>query len=72
MSQLRVALIALTLALGTPLLAHGASAPYLVKDINPQPSGIGVAETGAVGDTVFFAGNDGVHGVELWKSDGTA
>ena len=24
-----------------------------------------------VGDTLFFAANDGVHGTELWKSDGT-
>ena len=22
--------------------------------------------------TLFFAANDGMHGVELWKSDGTA
>ena len=25
-----------------------------------------------VGDTLFFTANDGVHGTELWKSDGTA
>ncbi|MEZ6088086.1 MAG: hypothetical protein R3C05_08700 [Pirellulaceae bacterium] len=24
-----------------------------------------------VGDTLFFAANDGIHGDELWKSDGT-
>jgi ELWxxDGT repeat protein len=25
----------------------------------------------AAGNTLYFAGNDGVHGTELWKSDGT-
>jgi ELWxxDGT repeat protein len=28
-------------------------------------------ELTAVGDTLFFAANDGIHGYELWKSDGT-
>src|SRR5262249_13319240 len=32
----------------------------------PRPSGLA-----AVGGTLFFAANDGVHGTELWKSDGT-
>jgi ELWxxDGT repeat protein len=48
----------------------------LVKDINP---GTGHSRTGDgresglidIGGTLFFNANDGVHGNELWKSDGT-
>ena len=25
-----------------------------------------------MGGTLFFTANDGIHGLELWKSDGTA
>jgi ELWxxDGT repeat protein len=57
---------------------------YRVKDINPgvggSDLGFGFATpeiaTGVVmvnaGSTLYFRANDGVHGMELWRSDGTA
>ncbi len=47
---------------------------HIVKDINPGPAnGIRKNELNYLYTTVglFFAANDGVHGNELWKTDGT-
>jgi ELWxxDGT repeat protein len=51
--------------------ADAAAYPLLLKDINPTGSS-NPSQMTAVGSTLFFAANDGVHGNELWKSDGTA
>lgn len=42
--------------------------------IEPLPVplvGLGRADMAAIGGTTLMAGNDGVHGFELWRSDGT-
>ena len=56
-----------------PAAADAATAT-LVKDINPGPT-FGTGCCGGpmnVAGTLFFAANDGRHGDELWRSDGTA
>ncbi|MBW4583446.1 MAG: tandem-95 repeat protein, partial [Tildeniella nuda ZEHNDER 1965/U140] len=52
--------------------------PALVKDINPTQNATATGTNSAtpnnltaVGSTLFFSANDGVSGVELWRSDGT-
>jgi large repetitive protein len=64
---------------GTELWASDGTAAgtYLVKDINTtapdassDPANF-VAAGAAGGDRVFFSAFDGVHGIELWESDGT-
>ena len=46
--------------------------PQMVLDINPNSPGSNPSEMVAIGSTAYFTADDGVHGVELWKSDGTA
>src|SRR5690606_38587848 len=44
----------------------------LLKDINPGSATSNVCYLTNVDNTLFFAATDGVHGMELWKSNGTA
>jgi ELWxxDGT repeat protein len=43
----------------------------LVKDIHPGGYASYPSSLAGVGGTLFFAARDGIHGDELWKSDGT-
>lgn len=51
--------------------AYGQT-PVLVKDIHAGLTHSDPQELVTVNGTIFFAANDGVNGMELWKSDGTA
>lgn len=51
-----------------------AQTPVLVKDINPG-SANGFPDKNdalvSIGNTIYFAADDGINGSELWRSDGT-
>lgn len=53
------------------LLATPAQAQELVKDINPGFDSGPADLIGSVGDLLLMRADDGVHGEELWISDGT-
>lgn len=55
------------------LLAFGASAQTveLVKDIYPGPEGSGIMQPVVYNGKLYFYADDGVHGGELWSTDGS-
>ena len=60
-------------ACAEPLEPRQLLSAGLLKDINDKGTGASTPnQFTAVGDTVFFTASDGLNGVELWKSDGTA
>ncbi len=52
--------------------AAQARGPFLVKDIDPIGKASEPQDFVDVGGTLFFTADDGVHGREVWRSDGTA
>src|SRR5262245_29305760 len=46
--------------------------PQMVLDINANTLSSNPSQLVAIGSTTYCAADDGVHGTELWKTDGTA
>jgi ELWxxDGT repeat protein len=55
-----------------PPPARADQSPRPVLDLNPSPLGSFPSHLTDVRGTLYFSADDGVHGKELWKSDGTA
>src|SRR5262245_8759315 len=53
-------------------LVLSSGIPHLVTDINVNPVSSNPLELVVMNGAVYFAADDGLHGVELWKSNGTA
>jgi len=56
---------------GAQLWKTGGTPPVPVKDITPNSTASGISEMAAIEGRLFFVGNDGVNGSELWASDGS-
>jgi ELWxxDGT repeat protein len=52
--------------------AGTAAGTKMLTGLNAQYGGPDAQDLTAVGNTPFFAANDGTHGDQLWESDGTA
>ncbi len=67
-------LIIFSIAIFSALFAQAQI--QLIKDINPGTAyGVGLQspyQRAQIGDEIFFVGDDGQHGKELWVTDGTA
>ena len=46
-------------------------APYMVKDINPLSLDSSPGTKVYMNGALYFTADDNIHGLELWKSDGT-
>src|SRR5262245_59973762 len=46
--------------------------PQLVLDVNANRLSSNPSPMVVIGSTAYFTSDDGAHGIELWKTDGTA
>src|SRR5262245_22589756 len=46
--------------------------PHLLKDLNLRTADSAPGQFLAIGGVTYFSASDGIHGVELWRTNGTA
>jgi ELWxxDGT repeat protein len=66
-----LATAAVALLFVSQVSAQGVPVVRLVKDINPGTDGSDAAAFVTLNGLVYFRANDGSHGFELWRTDGT-
>ena len=64
-------IVALTLLLSSTMCTMAQTTVNLVKDINPGNSGSGPRSMIEYNGYIYFTADDGIHGLELWRTDGT-
>ena len=66
----------LSIILFSICLVHktNAQSPYMIKDVATSGTVVStnIGSIIKINDILFFTADDGIHGIELWKSDGTA
>ncbi|HEY0738782.1 MAG TPA: hypothetical protein VGD69_27935, partial [Herpetosiphonaceae bacterium] len=71
-SALLALLVLLAFVVAQAPSSQAQSTAVLVKDINPVTDSSAPVHLQKIGSTLYFFADDGIHGYELWRSDGTA
>lgn len=56
---------------GYELWTYNGSTTTMLKDINPGGNSSNPSKFFVCGNILYFMANDGIHGTELWRTDGT-
>jgi ELWxxDGT repeat protein len=65
-------LVGASVAVATPVVLAAPPTPVFTLDVNGTPTGSSPRDLTVAGSRLFFTADDGVHGEELYVTDGTA